>query len=82
GNPLAGSLTGILCQVCSAPGGAPACFANPAYTPTLSGLAQSVMRGNGRYSLQYPAAIQLYGLSFSTTLPTGTAWSGAISYRP
>ncbi|WP_219407224.1 DUF1302 family protein, partial [Pseudomonas sp. Colony2] len=22
------------------------------------------------------------GLSFSTTLPTGTAWSGELSYRP
>ncbi|MFB1010560.1 MAG: DUF1302 family protein, partial [Thiopseudomonas sp.] len=25
---------------------------------------------------------RLYGLSFSTTLPTGTAWQGEISYRP
>lgn len=47
-----------------------------------SGLAQSVMLGNGRYYLEYPEDIQLYGLSFSTTLPTGTAWSGEISYRP
>ena len=82
GNPLVGPLTGILGQVCSALGGAPACFANPAYTATVSGLAQSVMLGNGRYFLEYPEDIQLYGLSFSTTLPTGTAWSGEISYRP
>ncbi len=47
-----------------------------------SGLAKSVMLGNGRYYLEYPEDIQLYGLSFSTTLPTGTAWSGEISYRP
>lgn len=46
------------------------------------GLAQSVMLGNGRYYLEYPEDIRLYGLSFSTTLPTGTAWSGEISYRP
>jgi hypothetical protein len=47
-----------------------------------AGLAQSVMLGNGRYFLDYPEDIRLYGLSFSTTLPTGTAWAGEISYRP
>ncbi|WP_181298916.1 DUF1302 domain-containing protein [Pseudomonas sp. Q2-TVG4-2] len=47
-----------------------------------SGLAQSVMLGNGQYYLEYPEDIRLYGLSFSTTLPTGTAWSGEVSYRP
>ncbi|EZH76078.1 hypothetical protein AU05_06360 [Ectopseudomonas composti] len=47
-----------------------------------AGLAQSVMLGNGRYYLEYPEDIRLYGLSFSTTLPTGTAWAGEISYRP
>ncbi|MEW6178132.1 MAG: DUF1302 domain-containing protein [Pseudomonadota bacterium] len=44
--------------------------------------AQAVMLGNGSYYLEYPEDIQLYGLSFSTTLPSGTAWSGEISYRP
>jgi hypothetical protein len=47
-----------------------------------SGLAQSVMLGNGQYYLEYPEDIRLYGLSLSTTLPTGTAFSGEISYRP
>ena len=47
-----------------------------------SGLVQSVMLGRGQYYLEYPEDIRLYGLSFSTTLPTGTAWSGEISYRP
>ncbi|MAE22467.1 MAG: adhesin [Pseudomonas sp.] len=47
-----------------------------------AGLAQSVMLGNGRYYLEYPEDIRLYGLSFSTTLPTGTAWAGEVSYRP
>jgi hypothetical protein len=47
-----------------------------------SGLAQSVMLGRSSYFLEYPEDIRLYGLSFSTTLPTGTAWSGEISYRP
>ncbi|MDQ0125414.1 hypothetical protein J2W17_004375 [Pseudomonas lini] len=38
--------------------------------------------GNSSYFVEYPEDIRLYGLSFSTTLPTGTAWSGEVSYRP
>ena len=38
--------------------------------------------GSGSYFLEYPEDIRLYGLSFSTSLPTGTAWQGEISYRP
>lgn len=40
------------------------------------------LAGSGGYFAEYPEDIRLYGLSFSTTLPTGTAWSGEISYRP
>lgn len=40
------------------------------------------MAGNGSYFMEYPEDIRLYGLSFSTTLPTGTAWAGEVSYRP
>ncbi|TFY91028.1 DUF1302 domain-containing protein [Pseudomonas nabeulensis] len=47
-----------------------------------SALAQSIMLGRGQYYLDYPEDIRLYGASFSTTLPTGTAWTGEISYRP
>ncbi len=47
-----------------------------------AGLLQSAALGNGRYYLEYPEDIQLYGVSFSTTLPTGTAWGGELSYRP
>ena len=47
-----------------------------------AGLAQSVILGKSRYYLDYVEDIRLYGLSFSTSLPTGTAWSGEISYRP
>ena len=36
----------------------------------------------GSYFMDYPEDIRLYGLSFSTVLPTGTAWQGEISYRP
>ena len=48
--------------------------------PTSTGAA--VVAGNSKYFVEYPEDIRLYGLSFSTTLPTGTAWSGEISYRP
>lgn len=45
-------------------------------------LAPLIVAGNSSYFVEYPEDIRLYGLSFSTTLPTGTAWSGEISYRP
>jgi hypothetical protein len=57
--------------------GTPACVLGVA-----GGLLQSAALGNGKYYLEYPEDIRLYGASFSTTLPTGTAWSGEISYRP
>src|SRR3989344_2150101 len=47
--------------------------------PTLLPL---VVAGNSSYYVEYPEDIRLYGLSFSTTLPSGTAWSGEVSYRP
>ncbi len=34
------------------------------------------------YYLDYPEDIRLYGISFATTLPIGTALSGEISHRP
>ncbi len=45
-------------------------------------LRAAMLVGNGNYFMDYPEDIRLYGLSFSTTLPTGTAWQGEISYRP
>lgn len=45
-------------------------------------LAAAIPVANGSYFLDYPENIRLYGLSFSTTLPTGTAWQGELSYRP
>ncbi|MBH3337961.1 DUF1302 domain-containing protein [Pseudomonas mendocina] len=50
--------------------------------PAFAALAPLLVAGNSRYFIEYPEDIRLYGLSFSTTLPTGTAWSGEISYRP
>lgn len=48
----------------------------------LGTLRSLVVAGNSNYFLEYPEDIQLYGLSFSTTLPTGTAMAGEFSYRP
>ncbi|MGE8048273.1 DUF1302 domain-containing protein [Pseudomonas monteilii] len=68
----------------SATGASPAAFAFAnSLTPTaLSGLRPLLIAGNSQYFVEYPEDIRLYGLSFSTTLPTGTAWSGELSYRP
>ncbi|MDU9415075.1 DUF1302 domain-containing protein [Pseudomonas sp. zfem005] len=48
----------------------------------LGALAPLAVAGRSNYFMEYPEDIRLYGLSFSTTLPTGTAWSGELSYRP
>ena len=57
-----------------------------AYTRPTPGLPATlrplIVAGNSNYFVEYPEDIRLYGLSFSTTLPTGTAWSGELSYRP
>ncbi|MDQ0706007.1 hypothetical protein QF043_004799 [Pseudomonas sp. W3I7] len=58
---------------------------NSAYTRPLGPLAALrplIVAGSSQYFVEYPEDIRLYGLSFSTTLPTGTAWSGELSYRP
>ncbi|QLF92582.1 DUF1302 domain-containing protein [Pseudomonas sp. ABC1] len=75
GSGLAGALLGAgLCNSTAT--------CNAAAQSLAPGLLQSAALGNGRYYLEYPEDIRLYGASFSTTLPTGTAWSGEISYRP
>ncbi|QKE64120.1 DUF1302 domain-containing protein [Aquipseudomonas campi] len=51
--------------------------------PILNGSASALaIAGSSSYFMEYPEDIRLYGLSFSTTLSTGTAWSGEVSYRP
>ena len=75
GPTLAGALGAA--GLCASPA---ACGA--AALATAPGLLQSVALGNGHYYLEYPEDIRLYGASFSTTLPSGTAWSGEVSYRP
>ena len=48
----------------------------------LAGVRPIAGAAAANYFLDYPEDIQLYGLSFSTTLPSGTAWQGEVSYRP
>ncbi|MCY1270796.1 hypothetical protein D9M68_112880 [compost metagenome] len=50
--------------------------------PALNDLVLAYRLGTSKYQVTYPEDIRLYGLSFATTLPTGTALSGEISYRP
>lgn len=49
---------------------------------SLGPLGGAVLVGTSTYKMEYPENIRLYGLSFATNLPTGTALSGEISYRP
>jgi hypothetical protein len=78
--PTVGTVTAGASTLASIPG--IVATANRIAPGSGSGLAQSVMLGRGQYYLDYPEDIRLYGASFSTTLPTGTAWTGEISYRP
>ncbi|XLX39607.1 DUF1302 domain-containing protein [Ectopseudomonas mendocina] len=84
-NTLAGLATpltppaGPIYNACNAATGG---VGGAALATCMSGVAASNIAGNSRYFMEYPEDIRLYGLSFSTTLPTGTAWQGEISYRP
>ena len=51
-------------------------------TPDGQALVSAYRLGTSKYYADYPEDIRLYGLSFSTTLPTGTALAGELSYRP
>ena len=53
--------------------------------PLLSGRAVNnplVGAASGRFFAEYPEDIQLYGISWNTTLPGGVAWQGEVSHRP
>ncbi|MEK1942304.1 MAG: DUF1302 domain-containing protein [Pseudomonas sp.] len=51
-------------------------------SPTGQSLVSAYRLGTSKYYFDYPEDIRLYGVSFSTTLETGTALSGELSYRP
>ncbi len=53
--------------------------------PLLSGRAVSsptIGAASGRFFVEYPEDIQMFGLSWNTTLPGGIAWQGEVSHRP
>ncbi|WP_137823104.1 DUF1302 domain-containing protein [Pseudomonas sp. D(2018)] len=50
--------------------------------PSLAAISGAPGPATARYQLAYPEDIRLYGISFATTLPDGTALSGEISHRP
>jgi hypothetical protein len=53
--------------------------------PLLSGRAvnsPTVGAASGRFFVEYPEDIQMFGLSWNTTLPGGIAWQGEVSHRP
>ncbi|MFG0722501.1 DUF1302 domain-containing protein [Pseudomonas sp. GLN_6] len=62
--------------------GADARFYNAATMGPFGALTPLRVAGNSSYFMEYPEDIQLYGVSFATTLPTGTSWAGELSYRP
>jgi len=50
--------------------------------PVISGISVTNTSPNsGRYFLEYPEDIHLWGLSWNTSLPGGWAWQGEFSYR-
>lgn len=87
GAALQSTVAGQVCLAAPAlcPGGVPSTTAQGIIAQQLqtigTGVASAVAAGAGEYFIEYPEDIRLYGLSFSTTLPTGTAWQGEISYR-
>jgi hypothetical protein len=50
--------------------------------PSLAAINGAPGPATARYHLAYPEDIRLYGISFATTTPDGTALSGEISHRP
>lgn len=50
--------------------------------PLISGISvTSSATNSGRYFVEYPEDINLYGLSWNTTIPGGWAFQGEFSYR-
>lgn len=51
--------------------------------PVISGISVvNTSPNSGSYFLEYPEGIDLYGLSWNTSLPGGIAFQGEVSYRP
>ncbi|HEX5694717.1 MAG TPA: DUF1302 domain-containing protein [Arenimonas sp.] len=53
--------------------------------PLLSGRAvnnPAVGAASGRFFAEFPEDIQMFGISWNTTIPGGIAWQGEVSHRP
>jgi hypothetical protein len=48
-------------------------------TSALTGTPVGLSAG---FFVEYPEDIQMFGMSWNTTLPGGVAWQGEVSYRP
>ncbi|MBC9249592.1 adhesin [Pseudomonas alcaligenes] len=68
--------------VCSSLGIPAAACGGIIASPTGQSLVSAYRLGTSKFYYDYPEDIRLYGLSFSTTLATGTALAGELSYRP
>lgn len=69
--PLVSAVSGAPTSLISNPPGAPTCEQNP-----------SDVNCRATYMTEYPSNIQLYGISFNTNGPWGTALQGEYSFRP
>lgn len=59
-----------------------AAFGGASAEPAASEARRVVLAGRGQYALDYPQDIRLLGVSFATTLASGSLWSGEFSHRP
>ena len=51
--------------------------------PLLNGRAiTTTSPSSGRFYVEYPEDIRMYGMSWNTSLPGGVAWQGELSHRP
>ena len=51
--------------------------------PLLNGRAiTTTSPSSGRFYVEYPEDIRMYGISWNTSLPAGIAWQGELSHRP
>ena len=51
--------------------------------PLLNGRAiTNTSASSGRFYVEYPEDIRMYGISWNTSLPAGIAWQGELSHRP
>lgn len=73
---------GFLPQLCANIGIPNTGACTSALGPSLGALETAYRIGTSEYQATYPEDIHLYGLTFTTNLPSNTVVSGDIAYRP